>query len=121
MLKIYGQLAIMPSCCSVFQCHSRSDRDGDKIKFFRLPLVSKKQIKIEITTKRQNSGIAALKRTDLATTSHKNIVVCSRHFLSGKNLILFLNNIGKMESKDMPMKSKRNSIKIIHNIHFVLF
>lgn len=74
----------MPSFCAIIDCHSRSNRDRDDIKFFRVPAISTKKTKILITTKRQNAWIAAINRSGLNSSCYGTLRVCSKHFLSGK-------------------------------------
>lgn len=74
----------MPVTCIVTGCGSRADRD--KVSFFRLPVVTNFTFKIdlnELSKKRREKWIAAIKRTDLTEAKLKYERVCGRHFLTG--------------------------------------
>lgn len=79
----------MPNNCAVVNCGSRSSRDD--VKFFRLPMIRKKLL--EISTKRQNAWLAAIKRSDMLVGSYQYQRVCAKHFISGKLLVLSCNSL----------------------------
>ena len=76
----------MPAFCAVIYCGSRGNRD-EGIKFFRFPIISGYKALAEITKKRQDAWLTALKRKDIRVNQYKYLTVCSRHFISGKKLL----------------------------------
>ena len=82
----------MVNSCAALNCGGRSDKN-DNSKFFRLPAVKKHagKVKQSLFKKRRDLWLSRLKRTDLLQDNHANLRVCSKHFISGKNIsILFI-------------------------------
>lgn len=69
--------------CSVINCGMRSERD--KVSFYRFPAILTKsgEKNNELSKRRRDAWIKALKRGPLAETQLKNGRVCFRHFISG--------------------------------------
>ncbi|VEN40896.1 unnamed protein product [Callosobruchus maculatus] len=75
----------MPVTCIVAGCKSRAERNG--VRFFSVPAVKYNRfltVKNELSRKRRDVWIAALKRLDLTESKLKNQRVCSKHFITGK-------------------------------------
>ncbi|XP_072389345.1 uncharacterized protein [Diabrotica undecimpunctata] len=75
----------MPVTCIVVNCGSRADRDH--VHFFRVPSVRNSFMfphLTELSKKRRNLWLAAVKRDDLTESKIRNQRVCSKHFISGK-------------------------------------
>ena len=78
--------------CAALNYGRRSDKN-DNSKFFRLLAVKKHagKVKQSLFKKRRDWWLSRLKRTDLLQVNHANLRVCSKHFISGKNIsILFI-------------------------------
>lgn len=68
--------------CAVIGCNA-SSRMAQR-KFFRFPMVSKRNDKIlALTQRRQDAWIRALNRARFYPRQYKNATVCDRHFVSG--------------------------------------
>lgn len=75
----------MPLTCIVVGCGSRANRDN--VSFYSVPaILNHKYLKYknELSKKRRDLWIAAIKREDLTDSIIKNERVCSKHFLTGK-------------------------------------
>lgn len=80
----------MPTTCCVVNCGSRGDRDI--VKFFKIPseLHFAHRVDLnELSKKRRQKWIQAIKREDLTETKLGHSRVCSKHFISGKEKFLF--------------------------------
>lgn len=73
----------MPTFCAVVGCGRRGDRDGHIHSFFRLPSIPKRGDKT-LKTRRRMQWILALRRADMTEKKLKYLVICDRHFISGK-------------------------------------
>ncbi|KAJ8968408.1 hypothetical protein NQ314_002316, partial [Rhamnusium bicolor] len=76
----------MPSFCCVVNCGSTRSRD-ENVKFFRIPAILHFKHKTnlnELSAKRRQKWLNAIKRADFPESKQKDAVVCSRHFISGK-------------------------------------
>lgn len=75
----------MPTTCIVVGCGNRSNRD--RVRFFPVPAVQKNKFlvnKNELSKKRRERWLAAIKRDDLTESKLKYQAVCSKHFITGK-------------------------------------
>nr|CAI5836744.1 unnamed protein product [Callosobruchus analis] len=70
----------MPVTCIVVGCGSRSERD--RVSFFCIPIVCRRSL-TNLSLKRRDSWIAAIKRQDLTESKLKYQRVCSKHFITG--------------------------------------
>nr|CAI5836745.1 unnamed protein product [Callosobruchus analis] len=71
----------MPVTCIVVGCGSRSERD--RVSFFCIPIVCRRSL-TNLSLKRRDSWIAAIKRQDLTESKLKYQRVCSKHFITAK-------------------------------------
>ncbi|VEN60951.1 unnamed protein product [Callosobruchus maculatus] len=75
----------MPSFCCVVNCSSRGNRD--MVNFYRIPSVLNLSLKKdlnELSKRRREKWLQAIKREDLTEVKLKYARVCSKHFVSGK-------------------------------------
>ncbi|KAF5282634.1 hypothetical protein FQR65_LT14230 [Abscondita terminalis] len=75
----------MVSFCCVINCGSRAKRDD--VKFFRIPAelhFKHKTEHNELSRRRREKWLEAIRREDLTETKLKYSVVCSKHFVTGK-------------------------------------
>ena len=76
----------MPVTCIVVGCGSRSNRD--LVKFYSIPAITEfkhRQDLNELTRKRREMWLKAIRREDLTEKKIKNERVCSKHFIAGMN------------------------------------
>lgn len=74
----------MPLTCIAVGCGSRSNRDN--VKFYCVPALTNHKFltnKNELSRKRREMWLAAIKRDDLTEAKIKNQRVCSQHFITG--------------------------------------
>ena len=73
--------------CAVFGCSNNSSR-APGINFYRLPAVITHQGEKtrEFSQRRRDTWLARIRRADLGPEKYANTRVCSRHFVTGKNL-----------------------------------
>ncbi|KAF5271423.1 hypothetical protein FQR65_LT17613 [Abscondita terminalis] len=74
----------MPSFCCIVNCGSTGLRDN--VRFFRIPAILRYKHKshlTELSTKRREKWLNAIKREDFPESKQKNASVCSKHFISG--------------------------------------
>lgn len=75
----------MPVTCIVVGCGSRGNRD--KVGFYSIPTITTHRFvtdKNELSQKRRELWLAAIKRDDLTESKLKYQKVCSKHFITGK-------------------------------------
>ena len=80
----------MMNFCAVVGCGNRSNREKEK-SFYRLPAVITAQGKEteQLSDKRRQSWLAAIRRKDIKVSSYAYIRVCSDHFVCGKPCPLY--------------------------------
>lgn len=77
----------MPLTCIVIDCGSRGDRDN--VKFYSVPTVLNHRFlthKNELSQRRRDLWLAAIKREDLTEKKIKYQRVCSKHFITGRKI-----------------------------------
>nr|CAI5818764.1 unnamed protein product [Callosobruchus analis] len=93
----------MPVTCIVVSCRSRSERD--RVIFFCIPIVRRRSL-TNLSLKRRESWIAAIKRQDLTESKLKYQRVCSKHFITDYCILILFHIFLFYQQKDVSLQSE---------------